>query len=76
MAADVGGIDLTADGVDIETHGDGVEMNVPIDFENIDPDTITGYVPVIFQIVPITNLNLLLGLEDEKEETTVLSYNM
>jgi len=82
QAAGYGGIDFTADEIDIETRGPStgsgqenwIEMNVPVDFDNIDPDTITGYVPVIFQIVPLTNLNMLLGLE-EKEEAENLVYN-
>ena len=62
---DVGGIDLTRKKINLETQGQGVEFNLPFDPNHLDQIPINGLTPVIFQITPITDLPLLLGLADE-----------
>ncbi len=67
-ASDVlGGIDFNADQFNIKTKGAGIDMNVPFDesmLKDFNPDTIS---PIIIQIVPIPNPQLLLGLTDEPQ---------
>lgn len=58
--AKYGGIDMNPSMLNIEKRGEGIDVNVPIDpavLQNVD-----GFTPVILQIVPITNVPLLLGI--------------
>ncbi|MDP8266038.1 MAG: hypothetical protein P9M07_03735 [Candidatus Aceula meridiana] len=68
-----GGIDFDADGFEVETKGEGVAFNIP----EIDAATLSqaeGFVPVIINIIPITNFNMLMGLnEGEGAEDEALS---
>jgi len=63
--ADLGGIDLTNDKLNIKTHGDNPQINVNFD-ENM-LKGINGFVPVIIDIKPINSLPLLLGETSEKD---------
>ncbi len=75
-----GGIDLDAAHLDITIDGDarGVELNKPM--MPINAQEIRGFVPVIIQVVPITNMPLLLGQESvppsqpDKIQPDVLAY--
>ncbi len=61
---EVGGIDLTTDNLSIETRGKKIDFNAPLDPARLDQlqnTPITGFRPVIYQMVPITNLPLILG---------------
>lgn len=63
-----------------DEHGGQCER---VDIEGLERMNINGFTPVIFQIVPLTNLNLLLGLMDPEkplnttrsEEPSDLSFN-
>jgi len=60
-----GGIDFNVDQFNLKTKGEGIDMNVPFDesmLQNFNPDLIA---PVIIQIVPMTNPQMILGLADE-----------
>lgn len=43
---------------------------IPINVENINID---GYVPIIFNITPVTNLSLLLGTSEVNQEELSLA---
>lgn len=59
-----GGIDLTAENMNVQTKGQSIAFNLPADFKNIDPALFTTFKPVIFKIVPIsmTQLKLMLNI--------------
>ena len=61
MISDVGGIDFNPDLLDLESHGEAIEFNLPEEFKYLETTPINGFSPVIFQIIPVTNLPLLLG---------------
>ncbi len=64
---EVGGINLTPDGLPLETRGQGMASS-PINFQNLqnfDPATFGGFFPVIFQITPVTNLHHFLGVKND-----------
>jgi predicted unusual protein kinase regulating ubiquinone biosynthesis (AarF/ABC1/UbiB family) len=52
-----GGIDLNPNMLELQTQGQGINFDIPIDPQTIQID---GFSPVIFQIIP-TNLPLLIG---------------
>jgi len=57
-----GGIDFKTDQFDLKTKGEGIDMNIPFDenmLQNFNPDTVA---PIIIQIVPIANPQMILGL--------------
>jgi len=63
-----GGIDFNPNNLNLQTQG--VDYNVPIDpqlLEELTSTPLDGLTPVIFQIVPVTNLPLLLGIADQLE---------
>ncbi|MDP8266583.1 MAG: GNAT family N-acetyltransferase [Candidatus Aceula meridiana] len=62
-----GGIDLKGADSFIETRGEGIEFDVPQELLNMDPAQITGFMPVIINIIPVTNFSALLGLSEAEE---------
>ncbi|MDP8212215.1 MAG: methyltransferase domain-containing protein [Candidatus Zapsychrus exili] len=68
MVADdqVGGIDMTLDDLNlkIRNSGEKIEFDATV-LENMDFD---GFVPVIINIMPATNLPMLLGITDQEPE--------
>lgn len=63
-----GGIDLTSKRLPLETQGEGVDFNLPFDPNHLEQIPINGLTPVIFQITPVTDLPLLLGLAEDHPE--------
>ncbi|MDO8580133.1 MAG: hypothetical protein Q7S13_01470 [Candidatus Omnitrophota bacterium] len=64
-----GGIDFNAKNLNLKEQGQGQEINFSLDsLQNIQPDQVNGILPVIINIVPVTNLPLLLGLSQDNEE--------
>ena len=69
-----GGIDFNPDKLEIRSKGGGVQVNVPrIDIRQLNSPDFTGFTPVIIEIVPVTNLPLLIGAGEEDAESMVLS---
>jgi len=77
--ANPGGIDFTPDTLPLETRGEGVEWDIPFsgipcmdttdeglceELNTAALENINGVTPVIFQMVPLQNINLFLGLTD------------
>jgi len=68
-----GGIDLNPNNIDIQIQGNGIDFNIPLDsiqFQNVNFD---GLVPVIINVLPVTNLNLLLGKSEVQSDEYSLS---
>ncbi|MCA9408852.1 MAG: hypothetical protein KC733_09190, partial [Candidatus Omnitrophica bacterium] len=65
---EVGGIDFNPDLLDMQMDGQGIDFNIPINLENLNPNTIGGFTPVIYQIIPVTSFPALLGLVDDPAE--------
>jgi len=63
---DVGGIDLNPSQFDLKTQGPGIEFNLNFDPAMLENMNFTGFIPVIFEIIPVTNLPLLLGINLEE----------
>ena len=61
-----GGIDLTPDTMNLHDSGEGGNFNMPASLPLINGERFDGLTPVIFQITPITNLPLLLGMNMPK----------
>ena len=60
----VGGIDLNPEKWNLETKGQGVNLNIdPAQLQNLD---IKGLTPVIFNITPMTDLPLFLGIKKDE----------
>ena len=72
-----GGIDFNPSQLNIETRGQGIDFNAPIDpqmLENLERVPVDGFTPFIFQITPVTNFPLLLGIEESDEESMDISW--
>lgn len=71
-----GGIDFNPSNLDLQTQGHGSDFRIPsVDMEKLENMHIEGFTPIIFQIVPITNLPLLLGLNQGEEPQDVSSFD-
>ena len=67
--ADVGGINLNPANLAIDEEGSDLNLNIsPADLEILQNSNFNGFTPVIIQIVPITNLPLILGVQQKKAE--------
>ncbi len=63
-----GGIDFNAENMNVTTKGDEIDFNIPLDMQNIDFTNIEGFVPIIINIAPATNIYQLLGLDEPEGE--------
>ncbi len=68
-----GGIDLNPDNLDLQTQGEGMNLNFPLDPKNLEGVQINGLTPVILEITPVSNLPFLLGLGLLKTEQLSLT---
>ncbi len=64
-----GGIDFTADKINVRSQGPGVELDLPFDPNIFESTPLPGLTPVIYRILPITNLSFL------EETPTALSLS-
>ncbi|GEM_PF-4939721 len=71
-----GGIDLNPALLDLQIKRDGNGVPLPLPMQPIQDMHIEGFLPVIINIVPITNLPLLLGLDlpAQEEKPVQLTY--
>ncbi|MDP8266336.1 MAG: hypothetical protein P9M07_05260 [Candidatus Aceula meridiana] len=60
-----GGIDFNPQALDLQIQGEGVEFELPVELQGIDFNNIEGFVPVIINITPVTNIWTLMGLNKE-----------
>ncbi|MFT5169562.1 MAG: hypothetical protein ACI8Q2_000170, partial [Candidatus Omnitrophota bacterium] len=73
ISPEVGGIDFNPEHLDLDTQGMGIQFNVDIPLAIIERIKKEGIQPRIFQITPVTNLPLLLGIKEE-DDVEQLSY--
>ena len=64
----VGGINLDPSGLVVEEHGENIEFEIPEEFRDFEAADINGFSPVILNVIPVTNLPLLLGINDVEGE--------
>ena len=64
-----GGIDLNPALLDLQIKRDGNGIPLPLPMQPIKDMHIEGFLPIIINVTPITNLPLLLGLADTKQDT-------
>ena len=63
-----GGIDLNPNNVNLEIKGEGMDVPMPaFDPVQLEQMNIEGFYPVIYNIIPVTNLPLLLGVSEKKD---------
>lgn len=77
----VGGIDLNPALLDLQIKRDGNGVPLPLPQQPVDSMRIDGFLPVIINIVPITNLPLLLGFDrkgnsPEEQPSADLSFHL
>ena len=65
----VGGIDLNPALLDLQIKRDGNGVPLPLPMQPIENMHIEGFLPVIINVTPVTNLPLLLGLADTQPDT-------
>lgn len=73
---EVGGINLNPALIDLQIKRDGNGVPLPLYQQPVESINIEGFLPVIINVTPITNLPLLLGIADEKEQENEVSYNL
>ena len=64
----LGGIDLTFDMLDLQIKRDGNGVPLPVIEQPLDKIEINGFIPVIINIAPVTNLQLLLGMNAPSQQ--------
>jgi hypothetical protein len=72
---EVGGIDMNPDLVELETTGRGMDIEIQFDPAQLETMPITGFSPIIYSIMPVTNLPFLLGLTQDEGDQTQLGYH-
>jgi len=69
-----GGIDFNPNHVDLSEEGDEIQIRFSAsDLQNLDPQSITGILPVIIHITPLPSVLPLLGLAPKREDEIELS---
>ena len=76
MISDVGGIDFNSAHLNLQIKRDGNGMPLPLNQQPIEDMKIEGFFPVIINVTPVTNLPFLLGVEDQAEESSDLSFEL
>jgi len=74
-ASPVGGIDLNANHLDLNTQGQIISAPLPVNLQNFNNTPFGGFTPVIFEIVPIPNFPLHLGLDTNLPKEKITSTN-
>lgn len=68
--AQLGGIDFNPNALNLQTEGEGLEFNFPLaphDLRSLENMSFDGLTPVVNEIIPVTNLHLLLGLSEDRK---------
>lgn len=68
-----GGIDLNPVNLNLQIKRDGNGVPLPVEFQDIPNINVNGFVPVIINITPVTNLPLLLGTNTNPQEQQLSS---
>jgi len=68
-----GGIDLNPNLIEMKSTGQKIEFQIPPELLYLQTTPINGLVPVIINIVPVTNVPLLLGEVDREGNPTKMA---
>lgn len=68
-----GGIDLNPALLDLQIRRDGNGVPLPLPQQPIENMHIEGFLPIIINVTPVTNLPMLLGLADSTAETQAIT---
>lgn len=71
-----GGIDLNPVLLDLQIKRDGNGVPLPLPQQPIYDMRIDGFVPVIINVTPVTNLPFLLGIADQEQESNETNFNL
>jgi hypothetical protein len=64
----VGGIDLNPKFLDLQIERDGKGIPLPMNMQKLDQMNIEGFMPIIINIAPVTNLPMLLGFDPDAKK--------
>lgn len=70
-----GGINLNPELLDLQIKRDGDGVPLPLNEQPIENMNIDGFLPYIIQITPVTNLQLLLGINSPADGSNQLSFH-
>jgi len=73
MIDEVGGIDFNPDSLRLEIKGERIQFDISDEAIRMQNIQIDGLTPMIIQVIPITNLPLLLGVKEEEDKIDQLS---
>ena len=65
-----GGIDFDPQLLDLQIKRDGRGIPLPLPMQNIDHININGFLPIIINVTPISNLPMYIGFADTEDDTT------
>lgn len=71
----VGGIDFNAANLNLQIKRDENGVPLPLNLQPIDKINIEGFIPVIINIVPMTNIAPLLGIAEPQQKKLLSSLN-
>jgi hypothetical protein len=66
--ADPGGIDMNPKNIDMQKSGPGFKIQFPEFIPEFPLNLIEGLVPVIINVVPVTNIPFILGISQEGQK--------
>jgi hypothetical protein len=66
----VGGIDLNTLNLKLQIKRDDQGIPLPLQFQDVGNINVEGFVPTIIDITPVTNLPVLMGLNDNATQPT------
>lgn len=73
----VGGIDLNPNNMQLnDTPGNEIRMNVPVNSQELYNIPVEGFVPVIINITPVSNLPLLLGIFENANDDSFAAQDV
>ncbi|MCA9400303.1 MAG: hypothetical protein KC713_01650, partial [Candidatus Omnitrophica bacterium] len=68
VEAPVGGIDLDPANVELKIQSDDPTGDIPFDIDQLNLENVEGFIPVIINVSPVTNLPMLLGMNGPLRE--------
>ena len=69
----VGGIDLNSNNLDLSVQGDEIKIDFSTSSQLLNNVSVDGFVPIIINVAPITNIPSLLGESEEQTDEFSLS---
>ena len=69
---EVGGIDMNPQLIDFTKEGSGFEFDWSLDTQDLPSGPIEGFIPIIINITPVTDIPLLLGIKNKTGQDNTL----